>query len=206
MTTAFASGTRILTALGEISVEALREGNAVETVTGAFRPVVFLGRRRVDCGRHPAPRDVWPVRVRAAAFADDVPHRDLLLSPDHAVYVDDVLIPVRHLMNGATIVQEAADEIVYWHVELPEHAVIFAEGLPCESYPDADGRAAFENGGKVMQLHPRFTASVWLSEDFAQPGATGDRLTAIRRYLLDRAGGQRLGLTVGTARESVVPG
>jgi hypothetical protein len=202
MISTYAAGTRILTIRGEISVEALREGDAVETVTGAFRPVVFLGRRRVDCARHPVPSDVWPVRVRAAAFADGVPHRDLLLSRDHSVYIDDVLIPIRHLINGATIVQEPAAEVVYWHVELPEHTVIFAEGLPCESYPDADGRTAFENAGKVMQLHPKFTARVWGSNDLA---ATGDRLSVIRCYLDDRAR-QQYGFAAGAVRESVVPG
>ena len=206
MTTTYASGTRILTARGEISVEALREGDGVETVTGGFRPVVFLGRRRVDLTRHPAPSDVRPVRVRSAAFADDVPHRDLLLSPDHAVYIDDVLIPIRHLINGSTIVQEAADEIVYWHVELSEHAVIFAERLPCESYPDIEGRAAFENGGKVMQLHPHFNARGQEPNHLAQLVTTGDRLAAIRGYLLDRSDRQTHGIAAGTARESVVPG
>jgi hypothetical protein len=205
MTTTFASGTRILTDRGEVSIEILREGDAIETVTGAFRPVVFLGRRRVDCSRHPTPCDVWPVRVRAAAFAEGVPHRDLLLSPDHGVYIDDVLIPIRHLINGATIIQEAVDEVMYWQVELPEHAVIFAEGLPCESYPDADGRTAFENGGKVMQLHPRFTAYAWEPDDFVQLATTRDRLTMVRRYLMDRSGCQESGTADGTVRESVFP-
>ena len=201
MTTAYAAGTYILTARGEVAVEALREGDAVETVTGGFRPVVFLGRRRVDCARHPAPRDVWPVRVRAAAFADGVPHRDLLLSPDHAVYIDDILIPIRHLINDATIVQEPTDEIVYWYVELPERGVIFAEGLPCESESDAGGRAAFENGGKVLLLYPRFAAPVLAVSDLVR---FGDRLVGLRRYLDDRAR-QRYGFTSGAARESVLP-
>ena len=52
-------------------------------------------------------------------------------SPDHAVFIDGVLIPVRYLINGRTIVQEPADEVTYYHVELPRHDVIFAEGLPC---------------------------------------------------------------------------
>ncbi len=29
-----------------------------------------------------------PIRVERDAFADNVPHRDLLLSPDHAVFVE----------------------------------------------------------------------------------------------------------------------
>jgi len=37
-----------------------------------------------------------------------LPARDLLLSPDHAVFIDGVLIPVRYLINGSTIVQEVS--------------------------------------------------------------------------------------------------
>jgi len=196
-----AAGTRILTSRGAICVEALREGDAVETVTGAFRPMRFLGRRRVDCARHPAPEDVWPVRVRAAAFADDVPFRDVLLSPDHAIYIDDELIPIRHLINGETIVQEPADEVVYWHVELPERTVMFAEGLPCESHPDVGGRTAFENGGTVMQLHPNFAVFRGRADTMA---VSDQRLVAIRRYLLGRAGQSR-GPADGAVRESLLP-
>jgi hypothetical protein len=201
MTTTFAAGTRILTDHGEVSVEALRDGDSVETVSGAWRPVVFLGRRRVDCGRHPTPREVYPVRVRAGAFTDDVPRRDLLLSPDHAVYIDDVLIPIRSLINGATIVQVAVDEIVYWHVELSEQDVLFAESLPCETCPD--DRTAFENSGTVMQLHPCFTAR---DGGFAPLVTAGDRLVAIRDYLIDRSGRQAREMEADISRIGVAPG
>jgi hypothetical protein len=185
MTTTFATGTSILTARGEVRVETLRDGDTIETVSGAFQPVVFLGRRRVDCARHPRPRDVWPVRVQADAFADGVPRRDLLLSPGHTVYVDDVLVPIRYLINGETIRQEAT--------ELPGPDVIFAECLPCDSFPDGDNRSAFENGGPVMMLHP----------DFASPGRRGqafnrlDTLAKVRRHLLDRAGSQGVAAVSG---------
>jgi hypothetical protein len=184
MTTVFAAGTRILTARGEIAVEILSIGDAVETVSGVFRPLVFLGRRRVECARHPEPRHVCPVRVRAGAFADGLPSRDLRLSPNHAVYLDDVLIPIRSLVDGMTIVQETIDEVVYWQVELPEQNVIFAEGLPCDSCPDAEGRTAFENGGAVVQLHPRFTS---YGDAVRRPPIDVEALTRIRRYLLDRS-------------------
>jgi hypothetical protein len=177
-----ASGTRILTARGDIPVDALRLDDAVETVGGDFLPVVFLGYRRIDCGRHPSPREVWPVRVRADAFAAGVPARDLLLSPDHAVFIGDMLIPLYRLINGATIVQEPVDEVVWRHVELPGHDVMFAESLPCESHPNGNGRIAFQNGGRVIQLHPRFTPS------HPTTGAPAARAVAmIRRYLLERA-------------------
>jgi hypothetical protein len=37
--------------------------------------------------------------------------------PDHAVYVEDVLIPIRHLINGSTIAQVAADRVAHCHLE-----------------------------------------------------------------------------------------
>ena len=65
-------------------------------------------------------------------------------------------MPTRLLINGATIVQETVSEVVYYHVELPEHDIIQAEGLNCESYLDTGDRTAFEDGGGVVVLHPNF--------------------------------------------------
>jgi len=69
--------------------------------------------------RHSRRHDVLPVRVHSDAFGAGRPVRDLLLSPDHAVFVDGVLIPIRYLINGRTVVQEQVDEVTYYHVELP---------------------------------------------------------------------------------------
>jgi T5SS/PEP-CTERM-associated repeat protein len=144
----FMEGTKISTSDGETRVEDLQVGDYLATVSGGRRMrTIWLGHRHLDCRRHPRPTDVWPVRVRAGAFSDCLPMRDLLLSPDHAVFVDDALIPVRHLINGSTIVQEQVAEVTYYHVELATHGVVLAEGLPCESYLDTGNRAAFEDGG-----------------------------------------------------------
>src|ERR1019366_10641252 len=54
-----------------------------------------------------------------------------------------VLIPIRYLVNGRSIAQEARDEVTYWHVELARHDILLAEGLPAESYLDTGNRDAF---------------------------------------------------------------
>ncbi len=152
----FATGTRIATGSGDVAVEDLAIGQTVLARRGGVVPVRWIGHRRVDCRRYPRPHDVWPVRVRAGAFADDRPARDLVLSPDHAVLIDGVLIPIRYLVNGATIVQERVAEVTYWHVELPRHDILLAEGLACESYLDTGNRDAFDNGGTLIRLHADF--------------------------------------------------
>jgi hypothetical protein len=113
----------------------------------------------VDCARHPKPLSVRPVRIAAHAFGPGLPARPLFLSPDHAVFAEGVLIPVKHLVNGTSIAQVAADAVTYFHIELSEHAIIRAEGLPAESYLDTGDRLDFANGGGAMTLHP-----VWGTE------------------------------------------
>ena len=144
-TACFAAGTRITTTRGETEVEDLRNGDLVMTAAGAA-PVRWIGHRRIAIAGHPNPRQVRPIRLRRNSLADSVPRRDLLVSPDHALFLDGVLIPARLLVNGATIVQEETfDAIEYFHVELDRHAILLAEGAAAESYLDTGNRGMFDN-------------------------------------------------------------
>jgi hypothetical protein len=156
----FASGTRILTSAGEVAVETLRTGQQVIDVHSGEpvpRRVKWIGRRSLDLAAHPTPELACPVRIRRDTFADGVPRRDLFLSPDHAIFVDCVLIPARLLVNGATIAQDLCKRrIRYHHVELDAHGVMVADGLPSESYLDTGNRGIFENADAPRILHPGF--------------------------------------------------
>jgi len=185
----FASGTRLATPVGEQPVETLAVGDVLLTADGALRPIAWIGRFSVDCSRHQRPLDVWPVRVSANAFGSSMPHRDLWLSPDHAVLLGDALIPIRYLVNGTTIVQESRGEITYWHVALPKHDVLLAEGLPCESYLDAEDGSIFLGHGAVLRLFPDFSgptsniAAVWQTKGYAQLVLSGPQLEASRKWV-----------------------
>ena len=177
----FAAGTRIATRRGEVAVEDLAVGDLVPTVLGGTdEPVVWLGRREVDCARHPEPRKVWPVRVMAGAFGAGVPHSDVWLSPDHAVYVGEVLIPVRFLVNGTSIAQVAVERVVYYHVELPRHDVLLAQGLEAESYLDVRDRSDFANGPGPVRLYPDFATRMWEAYGCAPLVVTGVELERAR--------------------------
>src|SRR5208282_2804454 len=87
--------------------------------------------------------------VRAGAIGAGVPHSDLWLSPDHSVLFDGAHVPVRHLINGASIAPSACRAVKYFHVELAEHGVLLAEGLPAESYLDTGNRSAFDDASSA---------------------------------------------------------
>ena len=187
----FAAGTRIATAAGEVAVEVLRVGDLVAMAGGGLAPVQWIGRRTVDIARHRWPDLVRPVRVRAGALADGVPGRDLRLSPEHALAIGGVLVPARLLANGRSILQEqGVRRVTYFHVELPAHAVLFAEGAPAESYLDLGNRCVFEGEAGPVPLHPHFgpapeggEAAAWC----APRVESGEALEAIRARLIARA-------------------
>ncbi len=189
----FRAGTRLATPDGPVAVEDLDPGDEVLTTFGAVLKVRWVGHRWLECRRHPRPWDVMPVRVEAGAFRHGHPQRNLWLSPDHALFVDGVLIPVRYLLNGATIVQEATDEVTYFHVEValangePTHTVLLAEGLAAESYLDTGNRNSFANGGGDMQLHPDFALDIWRRAGIAPLVVTGEDLRPVRHRLALRA-------------------
>jgi hypothetical protein len=157
----FAAGSRILTATGERPVETLLQGDIVLTLADdelQAHPVNWVGRRRIDLTAHPRPETVAPIRIQRGAFADSMPHTDLLVSPDHAIFVDGRLICARQLVNGTTILQEQGwSSVEYYHVELDMHAILLAEGLPAESYLDTGNRGFFGNSDDPLILHPDLT-------------------------------------------------
>jgi len=184
LTPCFVKGTRISTERGEVAVEDLQVGDRVQVVHGGrAERVVWLGHRTVNCAHHPEPQKVWPVRVAAHAFGPGRPSHDLWLSPDHAVYVGDVLIPVKYLINGGSITQVPMDEVSYYHVELPQHSVLLAEGLPAESYLDTGDRANFANGSGPAELHPDFPTRAWDAAGCAPLVVAGSGLDAARIWV-----------------------
>jgi hypothetical protein len=134
-------GTAILTDKGSVAIESLEIGNLVMTESGALKPIVGVGR--MVCSKAAdAPWDasVAPILVAQSAISPGVPERDLYVAANHSVWIDGHLIPVRHLINGSSIVQAPTevDTIEYYHLEFAQHEVMYAEGLGVESLQVAD--------------------------------------------------------------------
>jgi uncharacterized membrane protein len=191
----YGRGASILTDRGEAAVENLTVGDLVVTASGEARPIKWIGRREVDCARHPEPKKVWPIRVSAGAFGEGKPSRDLWLSPGHNIEIEGVLAPISALVNGKTVAQIERSRIEYWHLELEQHDIIFAEGLPAETYLDTGNRTAFVTGGAFIEAHPDFKPKHW-AETCLPLVHEGPQVVRARVRLLKRL--EELGLVTTT--------
>jgi hypothetical protein len=153
----FAPGTLILTTRGEVAVENLAVGTEIVTASGP-KPVKWIGRqtlrRNSSAAWHPR---VLPVCVSQLAIDDCTPSRDVFLSQDHSLFIDGALIPARHLVNGRSIRFDetalAAETLDYLHVELETHEVIYASGLPVESFLYSGGTVAWDDCDEYRQRY-----------------------------------------------------
>jgi autotransporter-associated beta strand protein len=183
----YCRGTLILTPDGEVPVEALAIGDRVVTLSGEVRPICWIGQRAYDGRFIAGKRAVLPIRITAGALADGVPAHDLWVSPAHSLYIDGVLVPAEHLVNGATIVQaDVVERVEYFHIELDTHDVIFADGAAAETFVDCDNHMMFSNGAEYAALYPDDERPTW---EFCLPRLEwgADALNEIRAALLWRA-------------------
>jgi len=162
-TLCYLRGTAIATPAGDMRVESLRIGDPVITRFGGIQLIKWIGRQCYDIRFLRHNREKIPVTIFAGALDDNLPGRDLLVSPGHSILVGDTLVLARDLVNGITICQEFGtnqpDQVVadYYQIELEAHDCVLAEGTWAETYADAPGlRGQFHNVEEFYQLYPGY--------------------------------------------------
>lgn len=146
----FTPGTRILTPDGVKLIEELREGDLVQTKDNGCQPIQWMGQRRMSGARLFAMPKLRPIRIRAGLFGLDEPDEDLLVSPEHRMLVKgrvamdlfntpEVLVAARDLVDHERVsIDLNVREITYVHMLLPQHEILFANGVESESFHPAN--------------------------------------------------------------------
>ncbi|WP_086653737.1 Hint domain-containing protein [Acetobacter malorum] len=199
--TCFLAGSMIRTAKGDVAVEDVRVGDLVLTVTTGqevYQPVIWAGYQTATV-RADLPDDEagYPVRIRAGALAEGVPYKDLLITPEHCLFLNGRFVPVRMLVNGRSIFYDRTlTQYTYYHVETAQHAVIMANGMLTESYLDTGNRGTFAQAGKVATLGagPRS----WAQHAAAPLAVAREEVEPMFRALAARAAQSGDGETRGT--------
>jgi hypothetical protein len=154
----FLRGTSIATPAGEVCIEDLQIGDLVQTMRGKAMAIKWIGHHSYRRSGRTWNAGVVPIRVSKHALGESMPHKDLYLSPGHALFVDGDLIRVQDLVNGISIapaVPTDGEMIEYFHIVLDAHEVILAEGMPVESFLlDAGSHERFANFAEFARLYP----------------------------------------------------
>lgn len=143
----FASGAMIATPDGDRLIEDLAVGDAVLTADAGPQPILWIGATVLDFNdeRH---ADKRPIEFKPGSLGPALPAATLVVSPQHRfVMVDqtgaEVLAPATGLTDRRFVrVKQGAKGVTYHHIVLAQHAVIFANGVPTESFYPSDASLA----------------------------------------------------------------
>lgn len=133
----FVAGTLIATPAGLQSVERLKVGDLVLTADQGAQPIWWIGESQFNWETDAHPQK--PIEIKAGTLGHGLPKRDLCVSPQHRILVtdpegQDILAPAKALTGFPGIRQmRGKRQVVYVHLLLPRHSVIFAEGAATES-------------------------------------------------------------------------
>ncbi|MBB5372717.1 Hint domain-containing protein [Acidocella aromatica] len=181
-------GTNILTPEGERLVESLRAGDEVLTRYAGPQRIKWIGRQDYAGRFIAANPEKIPVRILAGALGEGLPVRDLSLSPGHAVLLEETLVLAQSLVNGVTVLQDEAPELVaYYAIELETHDCVIAEGVQAESFADGPGlRNQFHNLAEFHALFPGYVEPDEIALCAPRP-ERGPALDAVLRSVVARA-------------------
>ena len=182
-TACYCRGTHILSEDGQRLIEHFAIGDIVVTVSGERRTVKWIGRRRYAGRQLTGRKHLLPVRIAAGALGNGMPHRDLRVSPLHAMLLRGVLVPAWQILNGVSIVQETdCQDVEYIHIELETHDVIWAEGAASETFVDDDSRGIFQN---AVEYDEMYSEKNYNRTEYSAPRVeSGADLESIRRDLM----------------------
>ncbi len=165
----FTPGTRIATPQGPRLIEDLRPGDLLSTADCGAQPILWVGQRRMSGARLYVMPQLRPVRIRSDALGAGHPQQDLLVSPQHRMLLrgraaaalfgtPEVLVRAQDLIDDRRVlIDSALREVTYVHVLLAAHQIVFANGLPTESFhPQSAALAALDPGQRagLMELLP----------------------------------------------------
>ncbi|MFX0540408.1 Hint domain-containing protein [Roseovarius sp. S4756] len=164
----FTPGTVIATPKGERLVEELQVGDRIITRDNGLQEIRWLGCRDLAGAELLQAPHLRPVLIRAGSLGRGLPERDLLVSPNHrvlinnektALYFEDreVLAAAKHLtdLEGVDAVDTSA--ISYIHFMFDQHEVVLSNGSWTESFQPGEqtlGDMGDEQRGEIYALFP----------------------------------------------------
>lgn len=206
LTVCFTANTAITSSDGFVLSHKVRAGMRIMTKDDGPQIVRWAGSRTLDADMLKLNPKLRPIRIRAGAFGDKLPERDLMVSPQHRMLVRsaiavrmfdsaEVLVAAKQLLCLPGVdVAEDLNEVTYIHFLFDRHQIVFAEGTPTESlYPGKQALKSISDDARseILTLFPELADLDTLLEPARPliPGRRGrklaERLCRNRKPVLD---------------------
>lgn len=134
----FYQGSEIETIYGWKRVENIQIGDEVIAYVNGkkeFRKVIWTGSTSLSKTK----KNNTLIKIEQNALRDNIPSKDLYITPEHCLYIDHCFVPARMLVNNRSIYEVSAltNSFIY-HIELEKHSIINAHNVMTESYLDTN--------------------------------------------------------------------
>ena len=127
------------------SIETLEIGDLLLTKDNGIQAIRWIGRKVLEADALRAAPHLRPITIRKDALGVGVPERDIEVSPQHRILLNDaalsmvcgrseVLAPAKGLVDGQRILIRKMRSVEYIHLLFDSHEIVFTEGLASESF------------------------------------------------------------------------
>jgi Ca2+-binding RTX toxin-like protein len=169
----FTPGTMIDTPHGPRGIETLKPGDLVLTRDHGPQPIRWIGQRDVAADGGMAPVEIDPVLVPGARAPLRVSQQHRLLFSGYRAQMlfgeSEVLVAAKHLLGNPAARLIEGGRIAYIHIMFDCHEIVFANGMPSESFFPGDDALESITAPSRSELFDMFPA---LRSDMANFGAT----------------------------------
>ncbi|MGB1390542.1 MAG: Hint domain-containing protein, partial [Paracoccaceae bacterium] len=171
---------------GDRAIETLHPGDMILTQDSGPQPLCWIGSRAV-----PATGDLAPISLNPVLFAEA--QAPLLVSPQHRILWEgpraqllfgsrEVFLPAKHLVGAGLAHSLPGDTVTYIHLMLPQHEVIFANGVPTESFFPGDEALASVNDSardEIFKIFPELRSCTGAFDQTARPCIRGHEVALL---------------------------
>jgi hypothetical protein len=174
---AFAHGTLIATENGPVAIEDLEPGMQIQTMDETTQPLLWVGAMTLMPRSADNPDGGTLTRIMADSYGVGRPQADLMAGPGARLLLrrpgrfaipgeERPLTPVRNMADGMHAIEISPPRpVTVYHLCLPKHAIITANGIDAESFHPGAG---FERnmGPNMLNLFLSFFPHVKEARDF----------------------------------------
>lgn len=151
----------IETPSGSRAVQDLSAGDLVWSIRNGRRYAVpvkkVISDVRIVNPSLPDDEASYAICIKKGALDEGCPTKDMFITSDHSLYLNQNLIPVRMLVNDTSIFYDKTRNYYdYYHLDLGKHHIIIADGVETESYLPrlqdmiTDTRDAFRHAQRLI--------------------------------------------------------